>query len=1342
MKKIFYIILAIALLYFKGISFAQFMEEYCLVPPYVKKNVPPNIMVLMDNSLDMYYAAYSSNYDPTKTYVGYFKPNIYYKYTSQTFIECTGPSTDCKFYGNLMNWATMSRFDLLQKVLIGGRTVAKPPSGNIHTLGSLSGEWSKTYADCKFDISSGDLTISDSGGCALLGVGPVPTCPIPIGNCSIDTNFPCSTGNGNSKKNPSIISPTSPNLPYATQGQCYSFTFEAKWGNPEPTANYTWSIVSGSLPSGLSLDGPSGKIYGIPTVTGNFSFTIKVTDTTNKSDTKNVNLEVKAATVSPSASFKVRVDLPVEPLTDLNGNEIWDIGETYTDSNSNGVWDGKKGVIQEFWDENNPRARWGMTDFFQTDRVDVEACIPASPVSSFHTAIQNATPSDVSQLARGIYGVTHYFINSTNGRSEYDSDAYHGCTNTDPIDNTQCRLNFILMITSGTNLGGPKLPSKATTCAANVGTCLIDNARWAFINDIRNDKTGRQFISLYIVHTFGDSSSQAVLQQAAMSGGGNFYAADENNLEEQLRQALQDILRRAASGTAASVLASGEGQGANLIQAVFYPRTTTLERGGIFDREISWIGRLSNYWYYVDPLFATSTIFEDTDNNKKLSLSNDLTVRFRFDPTLETTFADLYSFGSTTLNSTLIFERVRVLWEAGFELWKRNLLIDPRTIYTSCVGGTCTNNLLSFSTGNATILRTYLQASSDSEAQDIINYIHGHEISGYRSRLVGIDLNGDGDATDSNEGPYVWKLGDILNSTPKVMSWIPLNSYDLKYNDESYREFTKSLGYKSRDTVFAGGNDGMLHAFKLGNLELSWSGQTDDEKARLTGTNIGRERWAFIPKHALPYLKYYADGGYCHIYSIDLTPYIFDASIGTTGCTEPNYWDCEKTTANALNRWKTILIGGMRFGGACRNRGSTCSDCVLTPLNNLGYSSYFAIDVTDENDPKLLWEFSHEDLGFTTTGPSIVRIGDAQKNGRWFVIFGSGPTGPIDTTNQQFLGRSDQNLKIFIIDLKNGPITNNFWIVDTGIQNAFSGSLLNAVIDTDRDYQDDVVYIPYVSKATVGTFTNGGILRLITLTTEDGEFKETNNVSNWSVTPVINNIGPVTSSVSNLQNKNTGKLWLYFGTGRYYFSIPNEIDDADSQRHIFGMTEPCYNNNWDSGCLGDATQRVRTFSQLTDVTDEPQGTNDPEGWYIKLDLSGNFTYCERINPDGTCFSDDYEITREYKAERIITDPHATTTGVVFFTAYKPYTDECTLGGKSFLWATKYDTGGAPGALLKGVGILQVSTGAIEQIKLAKAFVYAGGRKSYNLEGVPPMQQGLSIMTTPPPVKRIIHMRER
>jgi type IV pilus assembly protein PilY1 len=525
--------------------------------------------------------------------------------------------------------------------------------------------------------------------------------------------------------------------------------------------------------------------------------------------------------------------------------------------------------------------------------------------------------------------------------------------------------------------------------------------------------------------------------------------------------------------------------------------------------------------------------------------------------------------------------------------------------------------------------------------------------------------------------------------------------------------------------VFAGGNDGMLHAFKLGTLEVQWAGQTSTQKARLTGSDFGKEIWAFIPNNVLPYLQYQTRTDYCHVYSVDFTPYVFDASIGSTGCVG-DYEDCSKYDAGVpivpiTNRWRTILIGGMRFGGACKN---TCpdSDCVETPATDIGYSTYFAIDITDQSNPTLMWEFSNENLGFTTSGPTVVRIGsDKTLNGKWFVVFGSGPTGPISTTDQQFLGRSNQNLRFFILDLTTGNLLRT---IDTSISNSFAGSMLNATMDVDVDYQDDVLYAGYVEKNDVaGTWTDGGVIRIQT--------NENENPASWSWVDFYSDAGAVTSAVVKLLNPRRGQLWVFFGSGRYFYQQLTTIDDATSQRTLFGLKDTCYTSA--GMTLNCATTFTGTITDVTSIADaDPDDIAD--GWKIDLDPTGSYTYAEG-DPA-------VDVTRDYMAERTITDPLASSSGLVFFTTYKPYNDVCAYGGKSFIWSVRYSTGGAPGALLKGIGLLQVSTGSIEQLDLSAAFTEKGGRRTSALEGVPPTHQGLSLLSTPPPVKRTIHMKER
>jgi Tfp pilus tip-associated adhesin PilY1 len=1128
-------------------------------------------------------------------------------------------------------------------------------------------------------------------------------------------------------------------------------------------ATYTWSYT-GTLPPGISFN-PAGApcvsgdhIYlkGTPTSLGPYTFTISVTEnctgyTNTATEAFSLSVTRKAPVIRTTGNLSVKVcagDYAVN-CSNPDTTSPYDppCSASYTDQCVL-----KSGIIDQFWTQ----ARYGLQDFSKqaSEAVPgVSKCIVSSPGANpdpdFVDAVQNAVPIPViTTLVNGEYTAIDYYANDTSN-------------NCNPFrDSQSCQRNFVLMITSGVGADNPPTPSggtpnvytDATNCGASSLKNLSKNSCFGNNVDLRNSPTfggenlpGRQVLNTYIVNTMGtpktssgpDCPATAVstgdmLCQAAVAGGGVYYeVVDPTTLKQTLIQAFQDILKRAAAGTAASVLASGEGSGANLIQAVFYPRRK------VGNTEIAWTGRLTNFWFYVDPFFSASSIYEDNAGAGYFNLTQDDRVSFYYDPTFEKTMAHRYPPTGTLPD--IEFENLSTLWESGYKLWERDA--TTRTIKTPMQTGLTENpggsGLADFSTGGASVLRSSLALAGtegdfnhdsfvdDTDAELLIRYIRGEDFPSYswiRTRTMSF-------SGVSN----VWKLSDILNSTPKISSWIPLGTYDQTYIDTSYKNFIASSTYTNRGMVFAGGNDGMLHAFKLGKLELKSNpvnctfGSSDiaclsNPSGYLggSGTPVGYEMWAFMPRNALPYLKYLKDPDYCHIFTIDLSPYIFDASIGAPG--SGNISGDDKPTDGST--WRTIIIGGMRFGGACKN---TCADldCVQTPAPNIGYSSYFALDITDQSNPKLLWEFSNENLGLTTTGPSIVKVGDRAKNGKWFAVFGSGPTGTVSKTDQQFLGHSNQNLTVFVLDLKTGNIARS---IDTGIPNAFAGSMINSTLDADQNYQDDVVYVPYVKKAGDGNWTDGGVYRILT--------KESTSPSDWSHSTVIDGVGPVTSAVTRLLNINKRQLWIFFGTGRYYFEQQAKVDDENGQRSLFGIKEPCYlASGLDVSC-------TTAFSgSLTNVSNTPDA--DPsaiaDGWRINLDASGNYTYCEVRNPDGTCAQ---SIQRFYRAERVITDPLTTTSGLVFFVSYKPYSDVCAYGGKSFIWAVRYNTGGAAGAKLKGVALLQVSTGSIEQVDLSKAFTESGGRKSSALEGVPPTAQGLSILSQPPPVKRVLHIKER
>lgn len=70
---------------------------------------------------------------------------------------------------------------------------------------------------------------------------------------------------------PLVITGHAPN---GTIGTAYSFTYGAVGGTPP----YTWQIVAGALPPGLTLNTGTGKISGTPTADGSYTWTLRASD--------------------------------------------------------------------------------------------------------------------------------------------------------------------------------------------------------------------------------------------------------------------------------------------------------------------------------------------------------------------------------------------------------------------------------------------------------------------------------------------------------------------------------------------------------------------------------------------------------------------------------------------------------------------------------------------------------------------------------------------------------------------------------------------------------------------------------------------------------------------------------------------------------------------------------------------------------------------------------------------------------------------------------------------------------------------------------------------------------
>jgi putative Ig domain-containing protein len=90
---------------------------------------------------------------------------------------------------------------------------------------------------------------------------------------------------------------TTSGLPQGTVNAGYSATLAASGG----VTPYSWSIIGGSLPTGLSLNPSTGVISGTATVAGNSAFTAQVSDSQSPSNTnsKALSITVNSPPVAP-----------------------------------------------------------------------------------------------------------------------------------------------------------------------------------------------------------------------------------------------------------------------------------------------------------------------------------------------------------------------------------------------------------------------------------------------------------------------------------------------------------------------------------------------------------------------------------------------------------------------------------------------------------------------------------------------------------------------------------------------------------------------------------------------------------------------------------------------------------------------------------------------------------------------------------------------------------------------------------------------------------------------------------------------------------------------------------
>jgi type IV pilus assembly protein PilY1 len=857
-----------------------------------------------------------------------------------------------------------------------------------------------------------------------------------------------------------------------------------------------------------------------------------------------------------------------------------------------------KGVLLEI----NPgseleQIRVGLADFDSGGAVEggsIKESIGKEKTNPVISQIDglNANASG-APLAEALVDVGRYYAGKGNPMGDFST---HNLAS--PIDSS-CRQNFVVLITAGaptedlmehhsgdfeTTIGNYDLdaneclknqaPPACTTALEwdapstgrddllmynnNGSDWLDDVAAYLLATDLSPDFAGTQNVKTY---TIGFLIDHPLLAETAINGDGEYYTTDPQNafsMADQLREALINIIERATSFGSAAVPSSRTAFGDGFYNAYFIP----------LGESSTWDGHLEAY-----------------------RLANDGTVR------------DASGAQATNPVTGEFNEPRNPIWDSG-EVIITQTDNDSRSIFTT-IGGVQVDwndtNVgrveLDIQTAELTQYANYDTSGitdpndpievADAIADGLVHFTHGHD--GFDE-----DLDGDYDETRT----YV--LGDIFHSSPVVVGPPPT----FLFHEEGFGVASRAAPtdtpfyeqFETRDRIiYAGANDGMLHGFDGGEF------LGDDPDTAIVETHrytmgTGEERFGYVPGLLLDKIKYLPRNLPRQWYYVDGPAVAADAWLGdgTAG-------DITKEPGE----WATVLLVGFRQGGP----------------------GYLALDISDPDEttaahspyPKLLWEFTHPNLGETWSKPVITRIktvgaagtgdkcgkddGDGDCKERWVAIFGGGYTTQGNPNLATFIGDpadaswSDRSRAVFMVDLESGALVDSIEFDASGIDGpdnmiyAVPGQ--PSVLDLDFDGFADLVYLGDLG----GQLWKWDISALGEDTDLDGL------VDNWP-SGVFFYVEPGSLGGSDLHYKNIfkapaaafhdGELVLAFGTGE---RDQVNFHDPDNSAHNFFVVAK------DPNPTGAGAFPVTLPYLLDDVTDITSKDDDFDltdlGFYVE-----------------------------------------------------------------------------------------------------------------------------------------------
>lgn len=441
-------------------------------------------------------------------------------------------------------------------------------------------------------------------------------------------------------------------------------------------------------------------------------------------------------------------------------------------------------------------------------------------------------------------------------------------------------------------------------------------------------------------------------------------------------------------------------------------------------------------------------------------------------------------------------------------------------------------------------------------------------------------LRGDTSGELRNGGTYRNRgtvLGDIVHSAPIYVG--PVSDLRLDRfswtGASTYQDHRVAVAGR-REMVYVAANDGLLHGFDA---------------------RTGAERFAFMPNSALPVAKTLASRDYAHKFINDGTPVVAEVYAG--------------------GAWRTVLIGTQGRGG----------------------SSIYALDVTAPDGfaaNKVLWEYTHADLGQTVGTPVIARLND----GNWAAIVGNG------------YNSANDRAELFVINIANGALIAR---IDTlrGSSTSENGLAMVEGVDVDRDGDMDYFY---------GGDLLGNLWKFDLSSATPSQWRVAYGTATapaplFSARSAGGVVQPITGGVSVGFNPKDRKLWVFFGTGRYMATADLSSTAGqtwyglnDTGSAIASRSDLAQRLILQEGATGEG-DRYRVISK---PGDSAGGTSmaSKRGWYIDL-----------ASP-----------TAGAEGERIILAP-VLATSTLFVSSLIPSSDPCVPGGRGWVMGVNPFTGG-------------------------------------------------------------------